>query len=119
MLREMKGVSQKEPGIFRRWFEDDYFELIVWYRDGEEDPLGFQLCYDRFGREHALTWKEGSGFTHDSVDQGEHPGQMKSTPVLMQNGPVPADDLKTRFSVESGEIDSAVTEYVMDRLKML
>ena len=37
----------------RRWIADEYFDLIVWYED-DQTIHGFQLCYDKPGRERAL-----------------------------------------------------------------
>jgi len=45
MLKEL-NVAQKEEDIFRRWFKDDYFDLIVWYNRNDYSIRGFQLCYD-------------------------------------------------------------------------
>ena len=46
MLSEFKGVKQNRTDGFRRWFLDDYFDLIVWYNNSH-DIEGFQLCYDK------------------------------------------------------------------------
>jgi hypothetical protein len=42
---------------------DDYFDLIVWY-EPDGGVHGFQLCYDKPGRERALTWTLVDGFRH-------------------------------------------------------
>ena len=65
-LREMRG----------------YFNLIVW-SDARGEMVGFQLCYDKTGRERALTWSPETGYSHSRVDDGEsHPMQMKRTPIM-------------------------------------
>ena len=46
MLTEFKGVRQREEEGIRRWFFDDYFDLIIWY-DNNHQIEGFQLCYDK------------------------------------------------------------------------
>lgn len=33
MLREIKDVHQESTNLHRKWFSDDYFDLIVWYSD--------------------------------------------------------------------------------------
>jgi len=55
MLTEIRNARQVEGEGFRRWFTDDYFDLIVWYGD-QNAMIGFQLCYDKQGKERALTW---------------------------------------------------------------
>src|SRR5262249_21208587 len=71
MLEEFKSVAQQPetPG-YRRWFSDAVMELIVWYSPGGE-VRGFQLCYDRDGRERAFTWHVDAGMAHTAVDDGE------------------------------------------------
>ncbi|MES2693667.1 MAG: hypothetical protein V4773_09350, partial [Verrucomicrobiota bacterium] len=70
MLREIKNVRQEPGEGRRRWFESDGLELVVWL-DARGRMTGFQLCYDSGRHEHALTWREGGGFSHDRVDPGE------------------------------------------------
>ncbi len=61
MLKEVESARQEDPLRHRRWFADDFFDLIVWYDpDGRLD--GFQLCYNKSFDEHAFTWRRDSGF---------------------------------------------------------
>ena len=80
MLTEIQNVRQIPGEGFRRWFSDNYFDLIVWY-DDERKLVGFQLCYDKDGRERALTWTHEHGFQHNRIDSGEIAGHIKMTPV--------------------------------------
>jgi len=49
MMREILGVTD-EPGMHRRWFHDDYFDLFVWQTDaGELGPFPALLRH-RFER---------------------------------------------------------------------
>ena len=70
MLAEIQGSRQIPGEGFRRWFTDEYFDLIAWYetpaakdaRPGAMKELkGFQLCYDKTGRERALTSTGSTG----------------------------------------------------------
>ena len=54
MLREVKAREESAEGN-RRWFADDFFELIVWL-DERSTVESFQLCYDRRRWQRALTW---------------------------------------------------------------
>ena len=87
MLREIpaRQIAGEPP---RRWFTSPDIDLFVWV-DESGAPTGFQLCYDKQTREHALTWTEASGYTHMGVDGGEsRPGRYKGTPILVANGAI-------------------------------
>ena len=74
MLSEIRNARQVEGEGFRRWFTDDYFDLIVWYGN-DRRLIGFQLCYDKQERERALTWTLEHGFQHNRIDSGELSGE--------------------------------------------
>ena len=79
----------------RRGFESDGLDLdlIVWY-DVAGAVTGFQLCYD-FGKgEHALTWREGAGFSYSIIDSGDYSPFKNRAPVLEEiQGEPPWADL--------------------------
>ena len=53
VMKELR--SSRKPGEpERRWFHGDQLDLIVWLTE-EGEIMGFQLCYDRRGKERALT----------------------------------------------------------------
>ena len=74
----------------RRWINDDYFDLIVWYSRGDV-IRGFQLCYDKPHWERALTWLSDKGFSHMEVDNGEDTAYTNRAPVLVPDGSFPAE----------------------------
>lgn len=118
MLTEIKGVRQFEGEPRRRWFDDQYFELIVW---AEHDGriVGFQLCYDVRHDERALTWWEGVGYSHNRIDEGEdRPGKHKSTPLVMKDGAFDRNLIAARFDEASREIDREVVALVAEELKL-
>lgn len=116
MLREITDVRQVPGDDRRRWFADDYFDLIVWY-DGAGAIKGFQLCYDKAEYERALTWTAVEGFRHNRVDAGESPGRAKMTPVLMADGVFPKDEIAERFLEEAAGIDRGISAFIYNRLK--
>src|SRR5262245_28910758 len=63
MMREILGVTD-EPGVHRRWFHDDYFDLFVWQAGGGE-LVQFQLCFGIDSSEQALVWHKRGGFYLD------------------------------------------------------
>ncbi len=120
MLRELTNVSQRKGEAHRRWFADAYFDLIVWYEDQVgERVVGFQLCYDKNHDEHALTWKERSGFTHHAVDDGQESAYDNRTPILVPDGVIPLEDLRRQFAAACGDIDPEVARLVRERLDEL
>ena len=116
MLHEVKGARQVQGEGPRRWFTDVYFDLIVWY-DEHGGIDGFQLCYDKFEKERALTWRKAGGFRHEKVDDGEVTLQIKMTPILLPDGLFDAKAITERFSSESTEIDPSIARFVLGVLE--
>lgn len=118
MMIEIPDVRQIRGEGQRRWFCDEYFDLIVWYNDG--NISGFQLCYDRCGHPRALTWTRGEGTGHDGIDDGDNATpSYKATPILVENGAFDGSEIAGRFAVTSStlppEIRSMVTEQIKEQ----
>ena len=116
MLTEIRNPRQIEGEGYRRWFTDDCFDLIVWY-DDNRTLVGFQLCYDKFYHERALTWTLEHGFQHNRIDAGEVPGHAKMTPVIIADGEFSRDPVAEQFRKASGEIEPAVARFVYETVK--
>jgi len=100
----------------RRWFSDDYFDLIVWA--GQNGAIsGFQLCYDKFKKERALTWTETNGYKHDRVDDGEPNPTKNLTPILVPDGTCPTQGIIDLFMLRSAEVDPRLRSFVLDKLR--
>ena len=99
MLREISARQVSgEPS--RRWFTSPEIDLFVWLGD-DGSPSGFQLCYGKQMREHALTWTPAAGFSHMAVDGGEsRPGRYKGTPILVANGAVDLEGILAQLRQE-------------------
>jgi len=69
MMQEILGVTD-EPGVHRRWFHDEYFDLFVWQAGGGE-LVQFQLCYGIDSSERALVWHKDGGFFLDGIEAGK------------------------------------------------
>ena len=94
---------------------DDQMDLTVWLEpDGSFH--GFQLCYDKDGRERAFTWMVAGGFSHHAVESGETKPNSKRTPILVAESHVPLETIKREFLERSSKLDSMVREFVAAKL---
>ncbi len=116
MLREIENVRQepKAPGR-RRWFEAGGFDLVVWY-SSDGAVVGFQLCYQTLHGEFALTWRDGVGFAHDAVDEGDTGPTKNLTPILMPKANAPWEMLARTFGERSAALEPALRSLVADKL---
>jgi hypothetical protein len=115
MLKEIENVRQIEGEGKRRWFTDEYFDLIIWY-DKFDKLLGFQLCYDVSNDERALTWKRGDRYIHEKVDAGEIPYQMKETPITVADGVFDKETVAEKFRNESVQIDRDIANFIYEKI---
>jgi len=115
MLREI-AAKQLSGEPSRRWFTSPDIDLYVWLGD-DGSPTGFQLCYDKQGREHALTWTEANGYSHMAVDGGEsRPGRYKGTPILVANGVIDVDSILARLREEGAAIPAEYLHLIEDKI---
>lgn len=116
MIAEIPYVKNIENEPRRRWFADDDFDLIVWY-DLRDRIVGFQLCYDKQKNQRAFTWKDPGSLRHDRVDDGEsHPGQYKSTPILISDGSFDAPRVTEQFRSRCALLDPSISSLVIEKL---
>jgi len=115
MLREIGSVKQHPDGPFRRWFEDEFFDLIVWY--DRQEIFGFQLCYEKSKDEHALTWLKDRGYGHHRIDTGEQSVWETRSPVLIADGAFPRQQIIERFLESSSAIDPIIMRHVVQKLE--
>jgi hypothetical protein len=118
MLREIQ--ARQLPGEpARRWFTSPDIDLFVWLgADGA--PTGFQLCYDKQQREHALTWTLAAGFTHMGVDGGEsRPGRYKGTPILVANGSIDFAGILGQLRAEASAVPLPYLDLVESKVGAL
>ena len=116
MLKEIINVRQIEGEHKRRWFQDDFFDLIVWFTEDEEIS-GFQLCYNIPSSEKALTWTNLSGFTHLGVDTGDYSPVRNDTPILVPDGFFDKVGIDRRFLKDSAEIDPKISTFVHQKIE--
>lgn len=111
MLREVRVVRQSEPGLLKRWFESDFFDLYLWEEDAR--IVHMQLCYNRHRHdESAISWREGLGMFHDGVEAAHR----IETPLLEAGGAFDAERVNARFLRESADLPIEVRKFVLARL---
>jgi hypothetical protein len=115
MLREWTGVHQTK-GRPRRWFSDDFFELIVWL-DPDGSIWGFQLCYDKEGRFRSLTWAKDKGYCHCAVDDGSRAdGAHPASPILLQDGLFDAKAVGARLAGASKNLPPEIRSIILEKI---
>ena len=116
MLREIGSIRQDSSRGFRRWFQDDYFDLYVW-QDAAGVPIAFQLCYERNRGEGAVSWSAASGFNHARVDSGEQPHKHGMSPILRPDSVPPYFRIYHRFIDASTGWEPVLRAFVLERLR--
>jgi hypothetical protein len=114
MLREYP-CRQNKSDYPRRFMSDDYFDLYVWFKaDGEF--YGFQLCYAKDERERALTWLSDRGFSHFAVDSGGDDPTRNCSPMMVADGCMPVEMVRSEFLRQSRELEPKIRELVISKL---
>ena len=112
-----KFVKQIPGEPHKRWFEDSYFDLLVWENESGQ-IVEFQLYYDKLHNQRSLTWKKQTGYTHSKVDDGEYkPGKYKSTPILIDDGDFDFVTIADKFENNSRGIDAKVSNFVVNKIR--
>ncbi len=115
MIYEIKNARKYESGRRVQWFSDDFFDLSIWL-DKDENIDSFQLTYDKYSDEHAITWRRDRGFLHEKIDDGEVPGRHKKSPILVPDGIFPKEPIADRFEKESRDIDPEISKFIHKKI---
>lgn len=116
-MREYEQVRQIPGEHKRRWFSSPDMDLFVW-TDDAGNYSGFELCYDKSDREHAISWRANTGFSHAAVDDGENrPGRYKSTPIHVADGYFDAKRIHSSFKASSASLPQDIVLFVLSVLE--
>ena len=116
MLKEIRYIRQIEGEPRRRWFENEYFDLIVWF-DHDGGILEFELCYDKTKNQRALRWEGPERYSHFRVDDGEHhAGRGKSSPILLRDPRFDREKVLRRFELESAGLEHGIARLVQEKI---
>ena len=118
MLREIRGLEQRNLRRVKRWFQDDYFDVFVW-----QDRLGaileFQLCYRRDTRdERVLDWRRGRGFQHLKAESPHAADSFleDDTWALCPDGVMPYATLRQRYDAAAVGLPPEVARFLSDKI---
>lgn len=117
MLYEVKDVRQICGEEKRRWFVDEAFDLLIW-ETGDKRITGFQLCYNKEGIRHVLSWQEETGYMHNLLDEGEdRPGKYKMSPILVMNGQFSGDRVAEMFLNSSIFLEKHISSFIYGKIR--
>lgn len=115
MLNEILHVTQRETGKYRRWFQDDFFDLYTW-ENYQGEMQSFQLCYDISDRQCSLFWTLQNGYRHEGVDTPEHkPGRAMSA-LLVQRDSVLVEGVISRFEAAALQLPDKIKRFVLEKI---
>lgn len=115
MLVEYHLTQQTSEQAYRRWYQDEYFDLFVW-QDESEKITSFQLCYDRSGEERVLVWDNERGFEHYQIDDGEFSPCKNMAPVFLSPTSFSRSEVIPQFDRASIMIIPAISQFIMQKL---
>jgi len=116
-MKEICDVRQIPGEPKRRWFSSNEFDLIVWFSE-DGSVHGFELCYDKQGKERSIRWSNSDGFHHMAVDDGEQIlGKHKETPILVADGFFDAKQVHSKLSEVSHLLPEEIAEFVLTAIK--
>lgn len=110
-------APRRESTPQRRWFSSPTVDLIVWF-DGQGALRSFRLCYDKQGRERAVTWNEGR-LAHASVDKAEDrdPLSLKPIDVLINDIEFDTEEILKHFASVRAQVPVMVARFVEEKLR--
>jgi hypothetical protein len=95
-------------------------DVIIWI-DENRSIKAFELYYDKNVNEHVLVWRDGSGFSHLAVDDGEQKPVLnyKETPILIPDGVFEADRIMRLFETTREDLPAELFKFVHHELGKL
>lgn len=115
-ITENKNVRQRPDEGFRRWFVNDYFDIIFWYESDTTTLKGFQFCYSRNNKEKVFTWEPGRVSSHYVSSNQFEPGMSSYATAILDGdaGAIPQNALE-RLKKDAGELQADYVSLIIDR----
>lgn len=111
MLKEIHNILQDSKDLSKRWFTSDDEDLYIWLENSK--VVAFEYCYDKLKSEHMLCWHEETLPVHSRVDEGEHPGGYKRSPICVPDGDVDPAQLALKFEASGNHIEPVLYRQIL------
>jgi len=120
VIRLVELKSEQGSAENRRWFSSSDLDVIIW-TDAHRSISAFELYYDKNVNEHVLIWRNGFGFSHLAVDDGEQKPVLnyKKAPILVPDGFFDADRIMQLFEVVREQLPAELSKVVLHKLGRL
>ena len=98
------------------YFYDDYFDLFIETRG--KGLTWFQLCYDKYDNQHAITWSKEGHVAHNRIDEDSvGPGGVDMTPILIKDGFLDILKIAKEFEERSVDLEPWIRSKILDVIK--
>jgi hypothetical protein len=95
------------------YFYEDYFDLFIETRGKE--LTWFQLCYDKYDNQHAITWFKEGHVAHNRIDEDSvGAGGMDMTPILFTDGLFDNLKIAREFQERSANLEPWIRRKILD-----
>ena len=119
LLHENKEVRQRPEEGYRRWFVNDYFDIILWYDHEGGELTGFQVCFSKNKDERAFSWQKNeyasSHYVSDPVRETGTSG-LATNILYGYAGIIPGETIR-RLKDEKGELDDEILSLILESIE--
>ena len=115
MLKEFPRLRQENQG-YRRLFENEQFNLYIWYTVAGGEIQGFQLVYFAGDEQKALTWTQTGGYSHNTVD-GWDSSYFNQTPLLVADGQFAKARILAEMKADLLSLEPEISHLVLEKIQ--
>ena len=94
------------------YFFDDYFDLFI--KTTGRELTWFQLCYDKYNNQHAITWSREGYVAHNRVDEDSSAESHYMMPILVRDGFFDSHKIAFRFMESSGNLEPWIRDKILE-----
>lgn len=116
-IKENLEVRQRDNEGWRRWFVNDFFDIILWYSKKDGELIGFQVCYGRGTADERAYTYEFSSQSHHFVAEGQKPnslGKLGTAILTGHAGRIPQHVLD-KLVDEAGDLPSNMLRLILEK----
>ena len=119
-LTENKSVRQRSDEGYRRWFLNEYFDIIFWYNKKGGNLLGFQVCYNKNVDEKAFTWEKKTRshhFVNTDLNENRSKRETMMTAILKGDAGSIKNEVRKNLIKYSGELDKDLINLIIEKIE--